>query len=235
MTVAFAVTIQGRESVLPHHNLSMDEFTTLYGHFRRTFTAASLVDTTEGDFYYLGPQKMFIEVTYPLRQIMLIEGKVTTIFYPLERTAFRLESENPAILPLIPGLMAAIRPDFGLGDLGFTLYSQEMRGDTVVSSWSHPKARSKIGDYKIAEVKDRLAYTLYVSPDSSNRNRTNFSNYLALGGVSFPTRISSAAQSTAGKAFELVTLSGLKMNLEIPPAVANFQIPADVTVTKRKW
>jgi outer membrane lipoprotein-sorting protein len=237
--MALAVTIQGRETAshfFPNRtHWPADEFSTLYGHFRRTFAGHNSADTTEGEFYYLGPGKMHVEVSYPLRQIMVIEANVTTLYYPLARTAFRLESDNPAILPLVPGLMAAIRPDYGLTELGFQLSGQKMRGDTVIAIWSHAKARKKIGNFTIAESKDRLAYTLYVSPDSLTRNKTNFSDYVEAGGIFFPTRIASVIQSPAGKAVETVVLSRLKVNLEIPPQIANFKIPEDVTVTKRKW
>jgi outer membrane lipoprotein-sorting protein len=231
--------MQGREAFshfFPSRTFwTEDEFSTLYGHFHRTFTGHSGADTTAGEFYYLGPGKMHIEVNYPLRQTMVIEANVTTIYYPVARTAFRLESDNPAILPLVPGLMAAIRPDYGLTGLGFQLSSQNMRGDTVIAIWSHAKARKKIGTFTVAESKDRLAYTLYLSPDSLTRNKTNFSNYVEVGYIFFPTQIASVIQSPAGKAVETVVLSGLKVNLEIPLQIASFKIPENVTVTKRKW
>lgn len=211
------------------------EFSTLYGRFSRTFERNNNVETIKGEFYYSASGRILVEVSSPLHQIMIIEANITTIYYPESKRAFRLESANPVILPLVPGLMAAIQSDYGLADIGFKLSSQQMRGDTLVCLWSHPKERDKIGDFKIAQVNDRLAYTFHESPDSLTRSKTTFSNYIAVGDIFFPTDIFSEIHSPIDNSKERVTLSELEMDVEIPPHISNFRIPEDVTVEKKKW
>lgn len=211
------------------------EFSTLYGRFSRTFERNNNAETIKGEFYYSASGRIMVEVSSPLHQIMIIEANITTIYYPESKKAFRLESANPVILPLVPGLMAAIRSDYGLAEIGFKLLNQQMHGDTVICLWSHPKERDKIGDFKIAQVNDRLAYTFHESPDSLNRSKTMFSNYIAVSGIFFPTDIFSEIHSLTGNSKERVTLSELKMDAEIPPHITNFRIPEDVIVEKKKW
>ena len=220
-------TIQGQDSDI--------EFSTLYGHFSRVFSDGSTIDSTEGDFYYLGIQRMFIEVTYPLHQILTIEDKITTIYYPDHKKAFRLESVNPTILPLIPGIIAAIRPDYGLTDLGFKLLHQELRGDTLFIYWEHPELKDKLGTYKIAEIDDRLILSLYTSPDGKVKSKTTFSNHILLKGISFPQHIRSQIDSPTGSSYEEVILQKLSIDIKIPPEIRNFQIPDDVVVERRTW
>lgn len=176
-----------------------------------------------------------VEVTYPLHQLMHIEANITIIYYPELSKAFRLESANPVILPLVLGLLAAIRPDYGLSDLGFKLSRQEMRGDTVTALWTHPKARNKIGEYRIAEMNDRLVYTRYESPDTRNHVKTNFTDYVNVSGIFFPTKISSEILNPAGHSLEKVIIEDLKVNPKIPNHIIKFKLPNDVSVEKKKW
>lgn len=212
-----------------------DNVKTLSGVFSRTFAGEQGIDSTSGAFYYLDSNKMYIQVNYPLHQIMYIEANITTIYYPESKKAFRLESVNPVILPLIPGLLAAIRPDYGLGDLGFELGNQTIKGDTVIASWTHPKAKKKMGAFKIAEVNDRLVYTQYQLPNKVIRMKTTFSNYENVSGVFFPTEIYAKIFNPDGISFEKVLIEDLELNQKIPDHIVNFKIPGDVVVENKKW
>ena len=72
--------------------INQSEISTLSGSFARTFEGEVHLDSTCGEFYYLGSDKMLIDVHYPLHQSMMIEGNITTIYYPELEKAFRLES-----------------------------------------------------------------------------------------------------------------------------------------------
>jgi len=223
------------ESLASLAKRSEDQFTTMYGRFLRIFEQDEVSDTTNGEFYYLGPGSLFMEVSSPLHQIMIIDANLTTIYYPESRLAFVLESANPVVLPLVPGLMSAIRPDYGLADIGLELLGQEMRGDTLVALWSHPKARDKIGEFRVAEYQDRLIYTQYDSPKSKSKSRTSFSKYAEVNGIFFPTEIFSEVHGRSGSSMERIFLDSLKIDIEVPNRIMNFKIPDGVAVEKKKW
>ncbi len=216
-------------------SISTDNFSTLYGHFSRNVQEDVSSDSVQGEFYYLGGSNMFIEVHEPIHQIMTFTKKAMTLYYPESKQAFRFKSSNPMILPLVPGLKTAIQADYGLTDMGFKLGDREMHGDTLVSFWYHPKVKKKFGEFKIVEVNDRLAYTEYEIPELSIRNVTQFSEYVDVAGLVFPTSINSDISNADSFVIEKVTLWDLDANLKIPDRILKFSIPKDVDIVEKKW
>jgi len=215
--------------------LKSENIHSLTGRFTRIFAGESAGDTTRGDFFYWGSGNMHIEVDYPIDQIMKIQTNVTTIYYPQSKIAFLLESNNPVILPLIPGLLAAIRPDYGLSDLGFQLKRQEMRGDTLVAFWGAQKGKKQVGQYLVAELNDRLVYTHFHAPQLRSRMKTFFSDYLNVSGTFFPTHIRSTIVNAAEVATEMIQLEALQVNPQIRHQIVDFKLPKDVHVEKKRW
>lgn len=211
------------------------DFATLSGFFTRSFKVDNSSDSIRGNFYFLGSNKMHIEVNYPLHQIMIIESNITTIYYPDSREGVRLESANPVVLPLVPGLMMAVRSDYGLSDAGFKLDRQEMRGDTLVSFWLHAKQPDKVGVFRIAECNDRLVYSHFTAVKNQIENKTTFSNHVLRKGISLPTHIVSIGKSPNGNSHEKIILENLRVNEPISASVQHFRIPADARIENKKW
>lgn len=215
--------------------MGKDNFSTLYGQFSRTVDENSLTDSTQGEFYYVGSSKMYIEVNHPIHQIMTFSNRTMVLYYPESKQAFLFKTSNPMILPLVPGLKAAIRADYGLKEMGLRLEDQKIRGDTLISYWAHPKGRDKLGQYKVVEVKDRLQQTEFEIPDLTIRNITTFTDYIEVSGMIFPSHIISDISNAEGFVIEKVTLKNLKVDLKIPDHVRKFSIPKDVKIVERKW
>ena len=211
------------------------DFSTLYSSFERVIESSSGVDTVRGDIYFMSLNKVYLDIIYPLHQIMTIEGKITRIYYPELQRAFLLESENPALVPVVPGLLGALRPDYGLSEFGFEIKGQSLEGDTLITHWFHPKAKDKIGQFKLAQLNDRLVYAQYESLDSFSQTKTSFANYVSVEGMFFPTVMVTEINTLQEDAKETMTLTNLKVNLQIPSNIRNFKIPEHVPVEKRKW
>ena len=192
-------------------------------------------DTIRGDFHFSAPSRLFLEVTYPLHQIMLIEKNITLIFYPEKSKAFRFESVNPVKLPLVTGLIATARPDFGMKDYGLQLMEQKVIGDTIFSYWSHPQVRDRIGDYTIAEVDEHLVYSFYSSPDKSHFSKTLFEEHQYTFGFNLPTIIRSEIRVNHVDALEIVYLADLQINKPLPDGIINFQLPNGINVVEKEW
>lgn len=211
------------------------EFSTLYSNFERIVESSTNVDTVRGELYFISPGKIYIDVTFPLHQIMTIEGNITNIYYPELEKAFQLESKNPVLLPVVTGLMGAIRPDYGLTEFGFEIYKQKMYGDTLVTYWSHPKAEDKIGSFKLVQYNDLLIFALYESQDSFSQTKTSFSDYISVNGTLFPSLMVTDINSLQRNATEKLFLKDLKVNLTIPAHITSFKIPEHVTIEKKEW
>jgi outer membrane lipoprotein-sorting protein len=208
----------------------------LIGDFSKKFVSSAGSDSIAGTFYYINSRKIFFEIQYPLHQIMVIEKNITEIYYPEDAKAFRLESANPVVFPLISGLLSAIRPDNGLSLIGFTLSDQVVRNDTFVTYWSYPKSPRPFGWFELAQYNNRLAYSTFHAPDSVSYTTTTFSRYTPpQKGVSLPLEINTIIALGGGFSRERVTLRDLRINSAIPERVANFTIPGHIKVVKKKW
>jgi outer membrane lipoprotein-sorting protein len=210
-------------------------FSTISGHFELYRTSEIAEDSTTGDFYFLAPDRMLIKVTFPLCQFLFIEKTVTSIYYPDDNRAFRLESEKPPLLPIVPGLLAALRSDNGIAEFGFKIKSQKMKADTIITQWFHPKLKNKVGYYEIAEINRRLAWTNYEMPKNDIRLLTHFQDYHKIANINFPHEISSKLWNHDGFTYEQVVFSNIKPDAEISDEIQNFRIPDDVPIEYKKW
>jgi hypothetical protein len=210
--------------------------TNLIGDFSRNFVSQAESDSIAGTFYYINSRKIFFEIRYPLHQIMIIEKNITEIYYPEDAKAFRLESANPVVFPLISGLLTAIRPDNGLSLIGFSLSNQVVRNDTFVTYWTYPKSPRPFGWFELAQYDKKLAYSTFHAPDSVSYTTTTFSRYSPpQKGLSLPSEINTVIALRGGFSKERVTLSALRINSAIPERIANFAIPGNIQVIKKKW
>ncbi len=208
----------------------------LTGDFTRVYESTETTDSVSGKFYYTSPNQIFFEINYPLHQIMRIVDNLTEIYYPESKVGFILESTNPVVLPLIPGLMSAIRPDYGLSVLGFKLEDQKMEGDTLLTFWVHSKFPEKVGRFTVAQAHDRLIYTFYEAPDSVSYTKTVFSDYIPSSeDIFFPGKIFTKIRGKTTLSYEKIFLNNLMVNAKIPDEIVHFRIPEDAKIERRKW
>lgn len=192
-------------------------------------------DTTSGELFFLGKDKMFIRIEKPLRQILLLDGNETTVYYPDQRRAFLLISRHPAIMPIVPGLMSALRYQQGMAEMGFELAHQEMQADTLVTAWRHPQIPETSGSYRLGEVDDRLVYSRFEGDDQNFLTLTRFDNYQKSGKMYFPSLLITTVVRDAVVSHERIVLNNLQTNAQVPAEVLNFAVPDDVEVERRRW
>jgi outer membrane lipoprotein-sorting protein len=209
---------------------------TISSDFVRTYKTAASTDVIRGTFHYLGPGNIFFEVTDPLHQILLIDRTETIIFYPDKNSGFRFKGNGGMqILPMIPGVFAALQPDYGLSELGYAMYDQEVVADTLVTMWRNAAAGDDIGEFRLARHRDNLAYVAYDPPGDAAQIRTTFSEYMLIGEVSVPMRLQTVTITADGPATGTLQLSDLAFDRTIPDRVRNFEIPEDARLEERTW
>ena len=210
--------------------------TTLSGTFERIFRDQNTgVDSIRGSFYFTAPGDMFVQVTSPVNQYMIIREGSLTIFYPETKQAFRFNSANPILLPLITGLMATVLPDFGMGEMGFSLKDQHLAGDTLVSVWAHPQMQERLGRYEVFEMDEKIMLLQFFAPKGISWTRTRFDNYQPVATWQFPLHIFTQIQTGNNISTELVHLSDLKANTSHPEAIRNFRLPPETILVEKQW
>ncbi len=207
---------------------------TICSGFTMTTDTGTRLDSTEGFVYYADGRVIF-RVHYPVDQWLVVQENEVSIFYPRSRRAFVLTSEGVVVLPLVTGLLASTRPDYGLGMIGFRLADQQMTGDTLVTFWTNDRRGGRPGKFQLAHVGGRLAYCLYDDPTNDVRTRTSFGSYVTTSSINLPQSMLTELWTNGRRSYEKVELRDLRINVPLPADVRYFTIPADAIVERKDW
>ncbi len=190
------------------------------------------MDSIRGDFYYI-PNRVIIRVYFPVDQWFVVERNVVSIYYPKSGRAFELESDQAVALPLITGLMAASRPDLGLGNMGYSVVDQRFERDTIMTEWS--SSSPKLGKFELFHVGERLVACRYTDPSGISSAYTQYGNHMKVAGLQVPTLMVTHLQTDVVQSSEFVALDSVLFNATVPNEIMYFQIPAHASLEKKKW
>lgn len=209
----------------------------LYGAFTRVFYEGAEPDTIAGEIYFQAPNHVYLRVHRPVDQIFLIDNEefVTKIYYPKTKRGFLLTGKAPADLPIIPGLAAAIQPDYGLESLGFEIYDQTLSGDSLISYWSRLDGGDGSGTFRLVQVNDALHYVRFEAPTVQMTVHTKLEDHANLEGFHIPSQIATEEHSAALSTREVINLSNLEADPSVPHDLRHFQFPEDADVTEKSW
>lgn len=211
-------------------------FQTLEVEFERCFREKNTDEILKGTIYYQTSGKVIIVVTDPVNQWMIFEGKQLTIYYPDDKRAFQIITQNLVSLPFFQAFVGVIDEDYGLTELGYTLYNHIIKGDSLFTYWSPPKKVSKVlGDFTLVYVSDKIVYAEFKKKDGEIMSKSLYSNHIRHGANHFPLEISTTRYIGADSTFEKVLYSKPQFNTSLPLKVTNFKIPKDVQIKEIKW
>lgn len=203
--------------------------------FERKLVRENSTEIVKGISYYKAPQKLYIEVQQPLKQIMTIENNVLTIYYPIEKKAFRIKSKGPIQMPIIQSILSAMKDDYGLSDIGYTMTKSEMKGKTLYTYWEPPKKYKKqMGRFILGIENGLLSYSEALNPKGETIIRSSYKKHIELNGKYFPLEIQSEI-TDGSRQTEYITYSNVKINISLPLEIANFNIPDSVAVKEIEW
>lgn len=217
--------------------------------FSRVFENPTRRDSVAGEFFFFQPRTLYLEIEHPVHQIMVIDNEenVTKVYYPEKKRGFFLEGSRPAKFPVMSGVLAAIQPDYGLSEMGFEIYDQEIASDTLLTYWrrsqdgsSSSESRSGSGSrggqtFVLARKGSRLTRAVLTLPSTDGTATTHFSEHVRRSGHVLPTVIETETVNVAGKAVERLAFSDLTVDPEIPLRIKNFTFPDEATVERKRW
>lgn len=204
---------------------AFEPFFNLKVNFERRVFLKDKIEITKGYIYYFEGRK-FVEVNFPLHQIMLLEKNLLTIYYPERKKAFEIISPAGSSLPFFDMFLIPSKRGF-FKELGFV--EQEKRNDYV--RYSAPSGMNSVIDEVelFFDRKGRLK-RLIEKMKRKVRMKAEFSGFVEFMGFSYPTKI-----IIDGEKRESVSFSGLKFNLELPDMVKNFRLPPDTEIRRIKF
>ena len=216
---------------VPLKTLSLD--------FRRELTEKDKIEHIAGTLHYdVKAARVVVEVTEPVKQIMVVKDKVLEIYYPVEQQAFRFISEGRVPLPFIESIIQSTQAEYGLTAIGYTLDKHDVVDQILYTYWKPPeKAKDKLGRVILGIHNDRLISAEIKNPEGYIIGKSRYQNHSKIGINYIPMEVTSSTYGEKSEVLqqEKIVYSSPKVNVEIPDPILNFTIPESVEVKEIRW
>ncbi len=204
---------------------------TIFLNFERKAIQSNSTEIIKGVAYYKSPNRLFIEVNDPIKQIMIVEKNIMTIYYPEDNKAFHIKSKKPFTMPFINSIITVIKKDYGLTELGYTLVKHEKKDSKIYTYWEPPKDKKRImGQFIIATEDNCLVYAELKNNEGKSVAKSFYRNHIKIDGKLFPMEVRSEIMEGTNIMEEHITYSEVKFNVAIPKEILNFRIPNSVKI-----
>jgi len=198
--------------------------------FTRVQESVNALDTLSGiAFFFYG--KLYLHVRHPINQIFFVDGNKIKIYYPENKTGYRIMSGTPFDLPIVNSLLASLEDDYGLAQIGFEIRSTSVLGDTLVTNWEHSTG-SDAGTFDVFYRNDIIVKARFNAPSVSLE--TVLKNHKTYNGYVIPTTIKTRHSAIRDSVTETLYVDGLFINPYIPESILNFEFPDEAVIEERR-
>lgn len=231
VVVLFLILIANVLHAAPLKMLSLD--------FTRELTENGKTENIAGTLHYdVKAARVVVDVTEPVKQIMIVKDKVLEIYYPTEKQAFRFISEGRVPLPFIESIIQSTQAEYGLTAIGYTLNKHNVLDKVLYTYWSPPeKAKDKLGTVILGMRDDRLILAEVKNPEGYIIGRSRYENHTRIGVNYIPMTVISSTYGEKSEVLqrEQIVYSNPQVNVGTPNPILNFAIPESIEVKETKW
>ena len=221
------------------HALHAAPLKTLSLDFTRELTENDKTEHIAGTLHYdASAARVVVEVTEPLKQIMVVKDKMLEIYYPEEKQAFRFTSEGRIPLPFVESIVQSTQAEYGLTAIGYSLEKHDIVDEVLYSYWSPPKKeKDKLGTIILGMQDDRLISAEIKNPKGHIIARSHYQNHSKVSMNYVPMMVTSSTYGEKSEVlqYEQVVYSNPQVNADPPNPILNFAIPESVEVKEIKW
>ncbi|MDE0482688.1 MAG: hypothetical protein OXI67_08940 [Candidatus Poribacteria bacterium] len=215
----------------PLNTLSLD--------FTRELTENDKTEHIAGTLHYdIKAARVVVQVTKPLKQIMVVKDKVLEIYYPKEKQAFRFVSEGRIPLPFIESILQSTQAEYGLTAIGYSLNKHDIADEVLYTYWKPPeKAKDQLGTVILGMHDDKLISAEVKNPKGHIIARSFYQDHSKIGINYIPMKVTSSTYGAKSEVlqFETIIYSNPQVNEKTQNPILNFKIPESVKVKEVKW
>lgn len=212
---------------------------TLSLEFTRELTENGKTEHIAGTLHYdVKAARVVVEVTKPVKQIMVVKDNVLEIYYPVEQQAFRFISEGRVPLPFVESIIQTTQAEYGLTAIGYTLDKHDVIEEVLYTYWKPPeKAKDTLGNVILGMHNDRLISAEVKNPEGYIIGRSRYQNHSKIGINYIPMEVTSSTYGEKSEVLqqEKIVYSNPQTNIETPNPILNFTIPESIEVKEIKW
>jgi len=207
--------------------------------FTRELTENEKTERIAGILHYdAKAARVVVEVSEPLKQIMVVKDKALEIYYPVEKQAFRFISEGRIPLPFVESIIQSTQAEHGLTAIGYSLEKHDIVNGVLYSYWSPPKkAKDTLGPVILGMQDDRLISAEVKNPKGYIIARSHYQNHSKVGMNYVPLMVTSSTYGEKSEVLqrEQVIYSNPQVNVEPRNSILDFTIPESMEVKEIKW
>ncbi len=207
--------------------------------FKRELTENGKTEHIAGILHYdVKAARVVVEVTKPVKQIIVVKNNVLEIYYPVEKQAFRFISEGRIPLPFVESIIQTTQAEYGLTAIGYTLGQHDVVDKVLYTYWKPPeKAKEQLGTIILGMRDDKLISAEVKNPKGHIIARSLYQNHSKFGINYIPMEITSSTYGTKSEVLqhEKIVYSNPHVNVEPLNPIFNFTIPESVEVKEIKW
>ena len=207
--------------------------------FTRELTENGKTEHIAGTLHYdVKAARVVVEVTKPVKQIMVVKDNVLEIYYPVEKQAFRFISEGRVPLPFVESIIQTTQAEYGLTAIGYALDKHDVVEEALYTYWKPPeKAKDTLGSVILGMHNDRLISAEIKNPEGYIIGRSRYQNHSKIGINYIPMAVTSSTYNAKSEVtqHEEIIYSNPEVNAKTPNPMLNFTIPESVEVKESKW
>ena len=207
--------------------------------FTRELTEHDKKETVIGTLHYdVKAARVVVEVTEPLKQIMVVQEEVLEIYYPIENQAFRFTAKGRIPLPFVEAITQSTQAEYGLTAIGYSLDKHEIADDVLYTYWASPeKAKDKLGTIVLGSRAGKLISTEVKTSDDKLAAKSIYRSHTKLGDSYIPMEVTSSLYGPKSEVLEheYVVYSNPQLNPQPPPPILQFEIPKSAKIKETKW
>lgn len=212
---------------------------TLSLEFTRELTENGKTEKIAGTLHYdAKTARVVVEVTKPVKQIMVVKDNVLEIYYPVEKQAFRFISEGRVPLPFVESIIQTTQAEYGLTAIGYTLDKHDVVEEVLYTYWKPPeKAKETLGSVILGMHNDRVISAEIKNPEGYIIGRSRYQNHSKIGINYIPMAVTSSTYDAKSEVIqhEEIIYSNPEVNAKTSNPMLNFTIPESVEVKESKW
>ena len=161
--------------------------------FTRELTENGKTENIAGKLHYdVKAARVVVEVTKPVKQIMVVKDNVLELYYPVEKQAFRFISEGRVPLPFVESIIQTTQAEYGLTAIGYTLDKHDVVEEVLYTYWKPPeKAKGTLGSVILGMHNDRLISAEIKNPEGYIIGRSRYENHSKIGINYIPMTVTS--------------------------------------------
>ena len=207
--------------------------------FTRELTENGKTEHIAGILHYdVKAARVVVEVSKPIRQIMIVKENILEIYYPVEKQAFRFISEGRVPLPFVESIIQSTQAEYGLTAIGYTLDKHDIVDKVLYTYWKPPeKAKDKLGGIVLGMHADRLISAEVKNPEGYIIAKSRYQDHSSIGTNHIPMTVTTRTYGEKSEVlqYEQIIYRNPQVNVDLPSPMLSFTIPESVKVKEVKW